>query len=157
MPALPPKKNAMNSSPSSASDAPTKKVLIVDNQEMIRSLLCRMMKSWGLDCHAAPNLLSAYRALLSEGPFDAVVCDYELPDGNAYNLIAFMREHGVMAPIVAPVGLLAPVAKPAAGVELLAKPFDPIELKRALERMLGICLRKEENPKQGEERAAVRV
>jgi DNA-binding NtrC family response regulator len=147
----------MNSSPLNAADSSTKKVLIVDGQEMIRSLLCRMLKSWGLACHPASDLLSAYRAVLSEGPFDAVVCDYELPDGNAFNLIALMREHGLRAPAVVPVGSLVPMARPEEGVELLAKPFDPIELKGALERMLGIGLRKEADPAQGRERAPVRA
>jgi DNA-binding NtrC family response regulator len=154
MPVFP--QNTMNSSPFDATDFPIKKVLIVDSQEMIRSLLCRMLKSWGLACQAAPDLLSAYRAMVSEGPFDAVVCEYELPDGNASNLIALMREHGLAAPTVVPVGSLASAGKPEAGVKLLTKPFDPIELRRVLERMLGIGLRKEADPAQGSECAAMR-
>jgi DNA-binding NtrC family response regulator len=146
----------MNVFPNSAIDSPTKRVLIVDSQEMVRSVLCRMLKSWGLGCHPASNLLGAYRAVMSEGPFDAVVCDYELSDGNAFDLAALMRERGITAPMVAPVGSPEPLAKPAAGVELLAKPFDPIELKRALERALGIRLPKEANPVQVGESAAVR-
>jgi DNA-binding NtrC family response regulator len=148
----------MNSSSSNtAAASPAKKILIVDSQEMIRSLLCRRLKAWGLDCHSAANLASACRAAQSGGPFDAVVCDYKLPDGNALHLIAHMREHGVMAPTVVPVGSADAMARPEAGVELLAKPFDPSELKEALERMLGIGLRKEESPTQGRERAAVRA
>jgi len=144
----------MNSSPLNAADSPAKKVLIVDGQEMIRSLLCRMLKSWGLDSHPVPDLLSACRAVVSEGPFDAVVCDYELPDGNVCAMVALMREDEV-AP--APAGSVDGAMQPETGVELLTKPFDPIELKRALERMLGIGLRKEEDPAQGRERAAVRA
>ena len=147
----------MNAHPSAANDSPTKKVLIVDSQEMVRSLLCRMLKSWGLACQPAPNLMSARRAVLTEGPFDAVVCDHDLPDGNVYDLIAHMREHGMMAPTVAPVACRVPTARREAGVELLVKPFDPTELKCALERMLGICLPKEADPTQGRERAAIRA
>jgi DNA-binding NtrC family response regulator len=140
-------KNVMNSPPfHAAGDAPIGRVLVVDGQEMVRCLLCRILKSWGLACHPATNLMSAYRAALSEGPFDAVVCDYELPDGNADNLAALMREHGIMTPIVAPIGSLAPMTKHEPGVELLAKPFDPIDLKAVLERMLGVGLRKEADP-----------
>jgi CheY-like chemotaxis protein len=148
-----PSKNAMNPPLFDPANSPTKKVLIVDSQEMIRSLLCRMLKSWGLACHPAPNLMSAYRAALWDGPFDAVVCDYELADGNAYNLIALMREHGVTAPTVVPVGSCVAKTRHEAGVEYLAKPFDPIELREALERMLGVCLGKKADPTHGGARA----
>ena len=147
-------RNAMNSSSLDAANSPAKKVLIVDSQEMVRSLLCRMLKSWGLACHPAPDIFSACQAALSDGPFDAVVCDYELPDGNAYNLIEHMRRHGFKAPAVVPVAALAPTVRPQAGVELLAKPFDPIELKGALERTLGVSLR---TAAERKERAAARV
>ena len=150
-------RNAMNSSSLDAANSPAKKVLIVDSQEMVRSLLCRMLKSWGLACHPAPDIFSACQAALSDGPFDAVVCDYELPDGNAYNLIEHMRRHGFKAPAVVPVAALAPTLRPQAGVELLAKPFDPTELRGALERSLGVCLPKEAEPRQKKERAAVRA
>ena len=49
----------MNSSSLDTANPPTKKVLIVDSQEMVRSLLCRMLKSWGLACHPAPDVVSA--------------------------------------------------------------------------------------------------
>jgi DNA-binding NtrC family response regulator len=147
----------MNSPSLDAANSPNKKVLIVDSQEMVRSLLCRMLKSWGLDCHPAPDIFSACQAVLSEGPFDAVVCDYELPDGTAYNLIAHMRKHRMKTPAIVPVGALAPTVRPEAGVELLAKPFDPTELRGALERSLGVCLPKDAEPRQKKERAAVRA
>jgi DNA-binding NtrC family response regulator len=147
----------MNSSPDSAGDSLAKRVLVVDSQEMVRTLLCRILTTWGFACHPASSLLSAYRAVLTEAPFDAVVCDYELPDGNAYNLVSLMREHGLKAPTVAPVGSLAPMAPPDSGVELLRKPFDPSELKTALERMLGVRLPDGESSWRRPGRPAVRA
>jgi len=147
----------MKSSSVNAADSPPKRILIVDGQEMIRSLLCRILKSWGLDCHPATDLLSACRAVISEGPFDAVVCDYEMPDGNVCAMVALMRGHEAVTPAAASAGSVDATAKSEAGVELLAKPFDPIELKGALERTLGVSLRTAPEPAKRKERAAARV
>lgn len=97
-----------------------------------------MVQMWGLSSCSASNLIEACQAVVSEGPLDAVICDYELPDGNAYNLIAWMRQHHLNVPTIVPFGALRPLAEPDAGVELLFRPFDAEELKATLERILGI-------------------
>jgi DNA-binding NtrC family response regulator len=103
---------------------------------MIREILCRILQSWGMVTHTAPNLISACRAVVTEGPFDVIICNYDLPDGNAYNLVDWIHEQGLKVPTLVPYGTLMPTSAPHhREVKLLAKPFDPVDLRAAIENL----------------------
>ena len=100
---------------------------------MIRLILASLLNSWGFTTHTAFNLFGACRMVVSEGPFDAIVCNYELPDGNAFDLVNWMQEQQLEVPTIVPYGALRPITEPEDNVTLLAKPFDPSELREAIE------------------------
>jgi DNA-binding NtrC family response regulator len=108
-------------------------VLIVDDQEMIRTILASFLKSWGFTTHIARDLISACRMVVSDGPFDVIICNYDLPDGNAYNLVDWMREQGLVVPTVVPYGNPPPTNEHKDNVKLLSRPFDPLELREVIE------------------------
>lgn len=120
-------------SPNSAQQSP-KCVLVVDSQAMIRTVLTSLLQSWGYRGHPADGLIAACRAVVSEGPFDAVICNAELPDGTAFDLIRWMRGHDLHVPTIIPYGVALPGQLEAQeNVTLLAKPFDPAKLHAAIQ------------------------
>ena len=62
------------------------KILIVDDEMQIRSLLARMMQLEGYDVLQAADCKSSIHLLQSQQP-DVVLCDVFLPDGNGVDLV----------------------------------------------------------------------
>src|SRR3982751_6274442 len=67
------------------------KVLIIDDEEKLRSLLARLLKLEGYVITEAGNLKAAHKAIEAEEP-DVVLCDVKLPDGNGVDLIAEIKQ-----------------------------------------------------------------
>ena len=65
-----------------------KKILIIDDEEKLRSLLSRIIKLEGFAVTETASLKSAVKILEKE-PFDIILCDVKLPDGNG---VDFVRE-----------------------------------------------------------------
>ena len=62
------------------------KVLIIDDEEKLRSLLVRLIKLEGFSVNEAANLKQAFKAVAREEP-DVILCDVKLPDGNGIDFI----------------------------------------------------------------------
>lgn len=63
-----------------------KNILIIDDEEKLRGLLSRIVKSEGFDVLEASDLKSGFRKL--EGnDIDVVLCDVKLPDGNGVDFL----------------------------------------------------------------------
>ena len=120
---------------SSVSPPPASKhVLVVDEQQIIRSILTSFVHSWGFTARAAADLSGACRMIVADGPFDDVICNYELPDGNAFDLVDWMHEQGLEVPTIVPYNASRAVKAPRATVTMLTKPFDPADIRDAIER-----------------------
>ncbi|MBK7557595.1 MAG: sigma-54-dependent Fis family transcriptional regulator [Chitinophagaceae bacterium] len=63
-----------------------KKILIIDDEIKLRSLLCRIIKLEGFMVTEAGTLKAAVK-LLEKESFDVVLCDVKLPDGNGVNFV----------------------------------------------------------------------
>ncbi len=63
-----------------------KNILIIDDEEKLRSLLARIIKSEGFDVVEAPDLKSGFKKL-EQKDFDVVLCDVKLPDGNGVEFL----------------------------------------------------------------------
>jgi len=75
------------------------RILVVDDSAAIRTAVAAFLDGAGLEASEAGSLQGALE-LLNAGRFDAAVVDYMLPDGNALELLAKLRETGVQLPIV---------------------------------------------------------
>lgn len=114
------------------------RVLIVDDEADVRSVVARALQADGHAVITAANLQAA-RARHAEG-FDLVVLDLRLPDGFGLDLCRELRADGATLPIL----LLTASSQVALRVEgldagaddFLAKPFAVAEL-RARVRALG--------------------
>jgi CheY-like chemotaxis protein len=53
-------------------------VLVVDDQETVRDLLCRYLEGWGFDAHAAASATEALTAMEAKQPAIAIL-DLQMP------------------------------------------------------------------------------
>jgi two-component system OmpR family response regulator len=115
------------------------RVLVVDDEADVRSVVARALRADGHAVASAPDLEGA-RAQLAEGGTDLVVLDLRLPDGFGLDLCRSLRAEGSTIPIL----LLTAFSQVALRVEgldagaddFLGKPFAVAEL-RARVRALG--------------------
>jgi DNA-binding NtrC family response regulator len=67
-----------------------KNILIVDDEEKLRSLMARIIRLEGFEVAEAADCKSALRKL-EQADFDVVLCDVKLPDGNGVDLTATIK------------------------------------------------------------------
>lgn len=63
-----------------------KNILIIDDEEKLRGLLGRIVKSEGFDVIEAADLKSGFKKL-EQNNIDVVLCDVKLPDGNGVDFL----------------------------------------------------------------------
>ena len=67
------------------------KILIIDDEVQIRTLLTRMMELEGYDVCQAGDCRAALKQLELQNP-DVVLCDVFLPDGNGVDLVLAIKK-----------------------------------------------------------------
>ena len=107
------------------------RILCVDDDEQVRTLIARVLDSGGHECVAAADVEEA-RALLAEGRFHAVLCDIDLPGESGLELLRDLRtKHPDVAPIMVTGADEPDVAHRALDLGAfgyVTKPFRPHEL-----------------------------
>lgn len=63
-----------------------KNILIIDDEEKLRHLLARIIKSEGFDVFEASDLKSGFKKL-ETNDIDVILCDVKLPDGNGVDFL----------------------------------------------------------------------
>lgn len=87
------KRNGQN--PLNASDNQPKrkvKVLLVDDEKVIHSLLTEFLTVKGFDLHSAFTISEAKRLIQSD-IYDIVITDYKMPDGNGTEVVTFVKQN----------------------------------------------------------------
>ena len=69
-----------------------KNILIIDDEEKLRGLLARIVKSEGFDVLEAGDLKSGFKKL-EQNEVDVVLCDVKLPDGNGVDFLEKIKSH----------------------------------------------------------------
>ena len=77
-----------------------KRVLLVDDDEMLRTSLAEQLSSEGAYTIVEASNCAEARARAGEGLYEFVVLDVGLPDGDGRELCRWLRNSGVTAPIV---------------------------------------------------------
>jgi DNA-binding NtrC family response regulator len=85
-------------------DFPALRVLVVDDERLIRWSLCETLEQSGHVVVEAGDAEGALSAVSAGKPFDVVLLDYRLPDSNDLNLLAAIRR---LAPATAVVMMTA--------------------------------------------------
>jgi len=77
----------------------SKQVLIIDDEEKLRSLLQRIVSLEGFEVLTADTLHAAEK-LLDKQPVNVVLCDVKLPDGNGVDFVATLKKKHPLTEII---------------------------------------------------------
>ena len=118
-----------------------KKILIIDDEEKLRGLLARIIKSEGFDVLEAADLKSGFKKL-EHNDVDVVLCDVKLPDGNG---VDFVQDIKASFPLIEVI-LLTAFGKIADGVRAMKNgAFDYIVKGDDNERIIPLLYKAIEN------------
>jgi len=115
-------------------------VMVVDDQERMRTMLCRLLAAEGHVTEPIPDGETALDRLARDG-VDLVLLDLVLPGANGMQVLMRLRERGFQSPVI----VLSAVPDVAARVDALdlgavdfvAKPFHTAELMARVRRILA--------------------
>jgi DNA-binding response OmpR family regulator len=125
----------------------TRTVLVVDDSEVIRVMLCDLLRLWGYKPVTACDGSEALRLVLAE-PIDAVFTDLQLGAINGLELCRELRSSAQGRGHTLPIWLMSgsddkdysAEAAEAGAIGFLRKPFNPADVARRLAAVLPIGL-----------------
>ena len=129
----------MNAMAKPTSDSSRQRVLVIDDDEQVRSLLRRVLTAEGYEVDLAPDAATA-RSILALGPSpDLALLDVNLPDDDGRDLLAQIRETSDL-PIMFLTGM-GDESDRILGLKLgaddyVVKPFSPGELVARIQTIL---------------------
>lgn len=115
------------------------RILIIDDDEMVREAMVHLLSDWGCDCKAVEHTSGALE-LVEQWPAEVLISDYRLRENHTgANAIAQIREvMGTIIPALIITGDTAPERLREAlqsGLKLLHKPISPTDLYQALAKI----------------------
>jgi PAS domain S-box-containing protein len=111
------------------------RVLVVDDEPLVRDVVCRMLVDVGYVAHAASDGPAAL-ALLGSEPVDAVVLDLSMPGMSGHQVLAAIRAEQPSLPVIVVSGQAGDRVDEHAATGFLPKPFHFDELIAALDAAL---------------------
>jgi len=112
--------------------SPALRVLVVDDEPLIRWSLCETLEQSGHAATEAGDGKTALRALSTGEPFDVVLLDYRLPDSNDLNLLATIRKLAPASAVIMMTAFGTPEVLAGAlklgAYQVLPKPFEVHEV-----------------------------
>lgn len=117
------------------------RILIIDDEQNMRRILTLILQEAGHTVLEASGVTTAL-SMLATKPFDLVISDKKMPDGDGFDVLKFCRENEPSLPVVILTALatveLAVEAMQAGAFDFISKPFVPEVVtavaKRATER-----------------------
>lgn len=110
-------------------DGGSKKILVVEDDQAFREIICAVLESQGFEVRYAENGLVAKTVLtLNQGKFDLVISDIRMPELDGVSLLRFIKETAPKTKVVLMTGfaevLESQDAHSLGADEFLAKPFQ---------------------------------
>lgn len=118
------------------------RILLLDDSPSIRSLLEKTLRSAGHEVVVTDNGRDGLKLTQQEPPFDLILTDIYMPDGDGLEFLVSLRRSGAAIPVIAmssatagPKNMLA--AARTIGAKLtLNKPFTAADLLKAVDSVL---------------------
>ena len=115
-------------------------VLVVEDEAPQRDLLTAFLGGKGFSVRSAADLAAA-RSLLDEVPFEAVVTDFQLPDGTGLDVLRAARAHDASVGVVLVSAFgnvpMAVEAMRGGAFDVMLKPLNPDALLEVLRRAVA--------------------
>ena len=113
------------------------RVLVVEDEAMVRSYLARLLREHGHTVESAANGAEGLRlALAAAATFDLVITDVRMPVMDGWQLGRQLHQRWPDLPVLYISGYDVEQASPSAAM-FLRKPFDPDDLIRRVTQLLG--------------------
>jgi two-component system response regulator PilR (NtrC family) len=113
-----------------------KRILVVEDEISMRETLKCLITHWCYEVVLAESLQEAKQRILEQSPFDLIVSDFLLPDGDGKQFFCWLREEcSIEVPFLMLSGNYA--LQPEDAFEFVAKPFSIHQLRCVLDRMSG--------------------
>jgi CheY-like chemotaxis protein len=135
--------NSLRMVPSACGGVIVARILVVDDDANLRSLLRTLLEDAGFTVIEATNGGAAIQAYRRQ-PADVVLCDLFMPDRDGLEVIRDLREAFPEVKIISMSGGgfgnsvdMLPVAKHFGAAEILYKPFEQEDVLAAIHRVLG--------------------
>ena len=119
-----------------------KRILVIDDDEMIRTVFERFLKGKGYTVDCAADGKEGLRLLESQSP-DLVITDIMMPDTDGLEVVLSIREHHPSLPVIAISGGMTiapmdflPLAKKIGACKVLYKPIELEELLATIKEQL---------------------
>lgn len=115
-------------------------VLVVDDEEPVRSSLTVHMSDEGYDVMAAATGQEAY-ALLRSNTFDLIILDWKLPDVSGDEILRFVKDYYPETKVIVITAyanlMIGSTARRDGVDEFLSKPYEVEDLLFTVDRMLS--------------------
>jgi CheY-like chemotaxis protein len=112
------------------------RVLLVDDEELVRQATADMLADLGYDVVQASSGSQAISAIQLEPNLDLIVSDYLMPGMSGADLVRELRASGVLVPILLITGYARCADDVPADVLMLSKPFRQADLAERVQDLL---------------------
>jgi len=133
-----------------------KRCLIIDDNTHNQMILEQMLQQWQIACETCDNGLEALKLLGASGPFDVIICDFNMPSIDGLETIRRIREDLKLAPDQQPVILLhscsedADLHRKCAEMVVRFRLSKPVKSSDLFSYLGNLCEIKKESPKNFE-------
>lgn len=116
-----------------------RRVLVVDDEALIRWSVSETLSSMGMDVDQARDAASAVKCLSEHGPFEVVVLDFRLPDNDDLTLLKRVRAMSPGSAVILMTAFDTPEVAEGAmrlgAATIVGKPFELREMAHLVETL----------------------
>ncbi len=125
--------------PGMPEESRTRRVLVVDDEALIRWSLTQTLEDRGFEVQQASSASDALKCVTSDDSFDVVLLDFRLPDSNDLGLLARMRQILPRAAVILMTAYSTPEVAQGAldlgAVRVVSKPFEMSDIAKLVVQM----------------------
>lgn len=125
--------------PRNPAEKPPKRILVVDDEALIRWSVSETLTSMGMEVDQALDAASAVKCLSEHGPFEVVVLDFRLPDNDDLTLLKRVRAMSPDSAVILMTAFDTPEVAESAmrlgAATIVGKPFELREMAHLVETL----------------------